>query len=196
MPSLNSARQLLGTSRKTITTVLNFVHVYVDCPEIGARCRFLDPNLPLHTSGSPYISPYNLPTIDGFNYTELPLGRVFALTEDFEIHSDYGSSREAANTFNLGEYYNVSRYINSKFINCIVGGRSIRLLFAQNPLSKGRGKPVSCLDTTTNITVRYSSINECIRSIGESAFDSSYLIKRFIKPGKLFRGKYLIKYIT
>jgi NUMOD1 domain len=191
--SMNSAADILGTSRKTISTVMNYVDTYVSCPTLGEKCRFVEPHLPTK-SGNPYSSPYAAPDLEGIDYNKLPTERIYAFTESFELHSDYANSIEAAKACGLNNYYNVSRYINKRFVKCIIGGAAIKLLFAQNPLSKGGRKPVTCLDTTTNTLTRYSSVNQCARAIGSS--DSSTLIKKFIRPGKLFKGKYLISYIT
>ena len=92
------------------------------------------------------------------------------------------------------KYYKISRNINNRFVTCIIAGVTIKLLFAQNPLSKGSRKSVSCLDTTTNTSTHYASVNECARAIGP--IDSSGLIKNYIRPGKLYQGKFLITYIT
>lgn len=124
------------------------------------------------------------------------MGRVYALTEGFNIHSDYANSRAAASAFNLGDYYNVSRYINTKFIVCAVGGTTLKLLFAQNPLTKGRTKSVSRLDITINTTTFYTSVNKCTVALGKPISFSSGLIRNYIKTGKLFQGKFIIKYIT
>lgn len=192
--SMNSATDILGTSRKTISTVANYPDSYVECPALGEKCRFLEPHLPMK-SGNPYISPYMRPNLDGIDYNQLPLDRVFAFTESFELHSDYANSSEAAIQCGFGDkYYQISRNINNRIVACTIAGVTIRLLFAQNPLSKGSRKPVLCLDTTTNTSTPYASVNDCAKAIGP--VDSSGLIKNYIRPGKLYQGKYLITYIT
>lgn len=47
----------------------------------------------------------------------------------------------------------------------------------------------------TNETHRYKSINECLRAIGHYAGSTSGIIKNYIKPGKVFKAKYVITYI-
>lgn len=195
-PSLNVAQKILGTSRKTIATVMNFQDTYVNCPGINSKCRFIEPNMPIRT-GSPYISPYARPTLDGIDYSQLPLSRVYAFTEDLAPYTDYANSSEAAEACGFGDkYYSVSRNINNRFVSCTIGGVTISLLFAQNPLSKGGRKPVSCLDTTTDISTTYPSVNSCMTGIGMKPSQASSVIKNYIRPGKLVAGKYLITYIT
>lgn len=194
VPSINVASEILGTSRKTISTVMNYPDAFVDCPNIGGKFRFLQPHMPLK-DGSPYTSPLDRVSIEGFDFTTIPQGRIHALTEDFRFHSDYGSSREAAEALDLGGYHNVSRYINNKFKACVIGGVSIKLLFAQNPLSKGRTRSVLCLDTTTKTTNTYASVNECTKALRQPISFATTLIKKYIKPGKLYQGKYLISYV-
>lgn len=192
--SINAATDILGISRKTIATVLNYPNIYVECPKLSEKCRFVEPHLPIK-SGNPYISPYMRPTLNGIDYNQLPLDRVFAFTESFELHSDYANSSEAAFQCGFGDkYYRISRNINTRFVICLIDGISIKLLFAQNPLSKGSQKPVLCLDTTTNTSTSYKSVNDCARAIGP--VDSSGLIKNYIRPGKLYQGKFLITYIS
>lgn len=55
--SINSATDILGISRKTIATVLNYPNIYVESPKLSEKCRFVEPHLPIK-SGNPYISPY------------------------------------------------------------------------------------------------------------------------------------------
>jgi hypothetical protein len=195
VPSFTAGTELLGVSRKTISTVINYRDTFVNCPGIGISCRFSEPDMPI-LEGNPYPNVYNLPIIEGFDFSTFPMGRVYALTEDFNIHADFPNSRAAAKAFNLGDYYNVSRYINNKFIVCVVSGVTLKLLFAQNPLSKGRTKPVSCLDITTNTTTFFTSVNKCTVGLGKPVSFSSGLISTYIKTGKLFQNKFLIKYIT
>ncbi len=94
------------------------------------------------------------------------------------------------------KYYKVSRYVNNRFVPCVVAGAAIKLLFAQNPLSKGRTKRVTCLNIETNVSVQYSSVNNCVRSLGLTIDKSSTIISDFIKPHKVYAGKYLISYVT
>lgn len=96
----------------------------------------------------------------------------------------------------LDKYYKVSRYINNRFIDCVIEGKNLKLLFAQNPLSKGNKKSVLCTDITTNTSVKYDSVNDCTRALGMPTEFSSNLIKNYIKKGKVFQNKYLIIYTT
>lgn len=53
--SINAATDILGISRKTIATVLNYPNIYVECPKLSEKCRFVEPHLPIKR-GNPYIS--------------------------------------------------------------------------------------------------------------------------------------------
>jgi hypothetical protein len=55
---------------------MNYPESYVECPALAEKCRFVEPHLPIN-SGNPYVSPYARPTLDGIDYEQLPLGRVF-----------------------------------------------------------------------------------------------------------------------
>lgn len=56
--SLNSASDVLGISRKTITTLMNYPNNFSYSSNIGEKCRFLEPHLPLKYD-SPYVNTYN-----------------------------------------------------------------------------------------------------------------------------------------
>jgi len=194
--SISSGSEILGTSRKTIETIMNYPDNYTSCRGIDKVCRFIELNS-LAKEGSPYINPYMRPTLDGIDYGSLPLGVISVFKEDFSLYAVFNNSTDAANQCGFGnKYYNVSRYINNRFVSCIIGGISIKLLFAQNPLSKGRVKPVSCTNTLTGELTNYKSVNDCTRALGMPVAFSTDLIKGFIKPGKLFKGKYIIAYVT
>lgn len=193
--SLNSASDVLGISRKTITTLMNYPNSFSYSSNIGEKCRFLEPHLPLKYD-KPYVNPYNRPAIQGIDYNKLPLDKVFAFTETFDLYDTYSSSAEAAIKCGLDKYYKVSRYINNRFIDCVIEGKNLKLLFAQNPLSKGNKKSVLCTDITTNTSVKYESVNDCTRALGLPTESSSNLIKNYIKKGKVFQSKYLITYTT
>ena len=193
---MNSAADILGTSRKTISTVMNYIDTFVRTPKLGVKCQFIEPHLPLK-SGNPYTYPYMLPDLAGVDYTKLPLDRIYAFTESFDLHSDYASSSEAARLCGFEDkYYQVSRYINKRFVACVIGGLTVNLLFAQNPLVKGGRNPVMCLDTSDphNIPVRHKSIAECAKAVGTTNNDTSNLIKNYVRTGAKYKGKYLITY--
>lgn len=99
----------------------------------------------------------------------------------------------------LDKYYNVSfpcGHINNRFIDCVIEGKFIKLLFAKNPLSKGNKRLVLCTDISTITSVKFDSVNDCTRALGLPVESSSNLIKIYIKKGKVFQNKYLITYIT
>src|SRR6201999_1888360 len=204
------ASDVIGISRRTITTLMNYPNNFSYSRNIGEKCRFLEPHLPLKYD-SPYVNTYNKPTLlppvpsslntmdlkDGYiNYEKLPLGKIFAFTEDYELHDIFSSSAEAAMKCGLDKYYNVSRYINNCFIDCVIEGKILKILFAKNPLSKGNKRLVLCTDISTNTSVKYDSVNDCTRALGLPVESSSNLIKNYIKKGKVFQNKFLITYIT
>ena len=195
--SMSSGSEILGTSRKTIETIINYPNNYTSCPGIGQTCKFIELNCS-PKEGSPYNNPYLRPSLDGIDYNTLPLGVVSAFNEDFTYYGQFQNSSDAAIQCGFGnKYYNVSRCINNRFVSCIIGGVTIKLLFAQNPLSKGRTKPVICTDTLTGEITNYKSVNDCTRAISTRGIAfSTDLIKGFIKPGKLFKGRYLITYVV
>lgn len=196
--SINSASDILGTSRKTISTVINYKDVFVSCPSLKVKARFVEP-LAVLKEGSPYKNPYLLPdlVVSEINYDSLPLKGIHAFNENFEFYKEFDSSVDAAEQCGFGDkYYKVSRYINKRFIICVIGGVSIKLLFAQNPRIKGGRKWVSCLNLDTKKATQYKSINDCIKGLGLDSSHASKIIKNYIKPGKAYLGKYIITYIT
>lgn len=178
---------------------MNYPDAYVQCPNIGVKARFLEPNMPLNT-GNPYASPYLQPDHLGVDYTTLPLQGVHAFNENYELTRTFDSSSDAALQCGFGDkYYHISRYINKRFITCVLGGVTVKLLFAQNPLVKGGRKAVSCLNIKTNEVANYKSVNACMRGIGLSDKQASGVISDYIKPGKVYScasGTYKITYLT
>ncbi len=83
---------------------------------------------------SPYVNPYNRPTIRGINYNNLPLDKCFAFKYAIELYITYCSSAEAAIKCGLDKYYNVYRYINYRFIDCVIQGKILILLFEKKSI--------------------------------------------------------------
>ena len=121
---------------------MNYEDAYVDCPNIGVRARFVEPNKQW-LKGNSYSNPYARSDFSGIDYSALPLVGVHAFTEDLQLYHTYDNSTDASSQCGLGEkYYRVARHINKGFIPCVINGVSIKLLFAQNPLVKGGRKAV------------------------------------------------------
>lgn len=89
----------------------------------------------------------------------------------------------------------ISRYINKKFIEVVLGGVRLKLLFAQNPLSKGRTKAIVCKDSVTGKVISYNSIRDCLRDFNHSG-DHSYFIKKYLKRGILYKDRYTFCYLS
>lgn len=191
--SMNYGSQILGTSRKTIETVINY-NTYVDCKGIGAKCRFFEVGRAIR-EGSPYANPYTVPDHTSVDYNSLPLGRVIAFNEKLEEYASFADSTEAAAACGYGDdYYRISRYINKKFIKVLLGGVTLKLLFTQNPMSKGRTKQVVRTDVTGEV-IGYESINACRQDLGLKG-DSSYFIKKHIKRDHVYDNRYTFCYLS
>lgn len=67
LPSLNAGSEVLGISRKTISTVINYPDTFVECPGIGISCSFSEPHMPA-LEENPYPNVYHQPTIEGFDF--------------------------------------------------------------------------------------------------------------------------------
>lgn len=173
---------------------MNYPKAFVECPNLTTRARFYEPHMPM-IEGSPYKTPYLLPDHTGVDYESLPLQGLFAFNEQYELFKEFSSRSDAAQQCGLGnKYYQVSRYINKRFITVVIGGVSMKLLFAQNPLVKGGRKQVTCLNIETNEVTLYKSINACLRDLELNPGSVSGFINNYIKPGKPYKGKYLITY--
>lgn len=191
--SLNYGAQILGTSRKTIETVINYDH-YVECKHYGS-CRFYEPGRPTLT-GSPYANPYTKPDHSGIDYKTLPLGKVIAFDANYTEIDSFDNSTAAAKACGFGEdYYRISRYINKNFIEVVMGGVAMKVLFAQNPLSKGRTKQVVRTDLSTGKVVGFNSINDAYFELGNTN-DSSDFRKRYVKGDQVYKGKYTFQYLS
>lgn len=83
---MSSGSEILGTSRKTIETIVNYPNNYTSCPGIDKVCRFVESDC-IPKEGSPYTSPYLRPSLDGVDYDSLPLGVISAFNEDFSYYS-------------------------------------------------------------------------------------------------------------
>lgn len=196
--SMNSASSILGTSRKTISTVINHKDAFVNCPNLNVKAKFVEPFATIK-EGSPYKNPYQVPdlVVSEIDFDSLPLKGIHAYDENYRFYKEFDSSTDAAEQCGFGDkYYKVSRYINKRFITCVIGGVSIKLFFAQNPRVKGGRKQVSCLDLNTKKVTQYKSVNACVVGIGLDVSQSSNIIKNYIRTGRAYLGKYVITYNT
>jgi hypothetical protein len=75
--SINHGKTILGVSRKTIETLMNYPNNYTFCSGINKDCRFYEEDRPLKEN-SPYINQYLRPDYEGIDYNALPLNKVFA----------------------------------------------------------------------------------------------------------------------
>jgi hypothetical protein len=103
---MKSASNILGISRKTISTVMNFKDCYVYCADKTQKYCFIDPKLKMKT-GKPYRNPYLLPDNEEIDYNKLPLKGIFAFDSNYNLYSKYESSKDAAQKCGLNNYYNV-----------------------------------------------------------------------------------------
>lgn len=195
--SINKASQVLGTSRKTISTVINYPDTFVNCPSISKMCSFMEEDQVMK-SGSPYVNPYLREDMAGIDHSTLPLGKVVAFDEDYNMVATFNSGSDAARQCGFGDkYYNISRNINKVFIEVVFGGVTMKLLFAQNKISTGRSKPVVCTNTVTGEVTNYAGLNECVRAIDPSAKNTGggAFTRIYIKNGGLYKGIYRLQYL-
>lgn len=212
--SINKGADALKISRKTIDTLLNYSDHFIYCPGIDLYCSFLVESLPLKTGNpyenkNPYLRPnFGLaqrsnssvkeeclnPLID---YNSLPLGKIVAFDENLLIKFTFVNSTQAALNCGLGKkYYNISRNINKSFVKVTIDGVSMKLLFAQNPLSKGSSKAVVKIDNTNFEETTYSSVNDCVRALGKDIKWSTDFIKLYLRTGNLYENRYKFVYLS
>nr|QKS32153.1 GIY-YIG endonuclease [Sphaerobolus stellatus] len=160
--SLNHGQAVLGRSRKTIETLMNYPNNYTYCPGVNMECRFYEEGRPLKEN-SPYTNQYLRSDFEGIDYNSLPLNKIIAFDKNFNVIADFNSSKEAAAECGLGSYYRVSRHINKMFIKEKYVGKEVELLFAQNPLSKGSSKKVVLFNLNTKTSLLFSSFNDLVR---------------------------------
>ena len=194
LPSVNNGAELLARSRKTIEVVMNH-DTYVSCPGIGTTARFFEEGQNL-IEKSPYVNLYNVPDlVTPIDLFSLPHGKIFAYDESFEAVATFNSATEAAETCGLGQYYNVTRYVNKRFVKIVLYGVAMNVFFAMHPFVKGRTKPVVLTDVTTGVPVEYSSANACARALGLATAESSF-VRRYVNANALFRNKYNLCYLA
>ena len=194
--SINNGKNVLGVSRKTIETIINYPNNYTYCSGISMECRFYEDGKPLKES-SPYVNPYLRPDIKGLDFYSLPPRKILALDRSFYVIAEFINSKEAALNCGLVHYYNVSRHINKMFINVIYNGKAMELLFAQNPLSKGGRKKVVLVNLDTNTPLLFKSIYDLTRYFGldpKIQGGGSYLNKCILNQ-MVYRNSYRIYYL-
>ena len=82
--SINNGKNVLGISRKTIETIINYPNNYTYCSGISMECRFYEDGKPLKES-SPYVNPYLRPDIKGLDFYSLPPRKILALDRSFNV---------------------------------------------------------------------------------------------------------------
>ena len=163
--SMNHGQTILGISRKTIETLMNYPNNYTYCSGINMECRFFEESQPIKED-SPYTNLYLRPDHRGIDYDSLPLGKIVAFDRNFNVFAEFNNSKQAAAESGLNSYYRVSRHINKIFIKVTIEGKTLELLFAQNPLSKGSRKKVVLVNMNTNTSLLFQSFNQLIRYFG------------------------------
>lgn len=68
----------------------------------------------------------------------------------------------------------ITRYINNRFLDCVIGSITLKVLFA-NPSIKGGRKAVQCINTLDNSTATYSSVDDCTRRLGMKSASSGFI---------------------
>lgn len=187
MNSLSDGARILGTSRKTIEVVLNH-DTSITCNGIGAKARLYEDGQPLITT-SPYSNPYQVEDIDvGLDYYSLDPRYLYAYDSELNLKATFSNSSEAAKASGYGDdYYRISRYINKRWLEVVIGGVVTLLLFAQNPLVKGRTKAVVWVELATGISLSFFSINDLLAHIWYTG-DASHFIKKHLKRGEELNG--------
>ena len=184
--TIMDASNYSGTSIKTIQTVVNH-DTFVNCSKIDSMCRFYEEGKTIKTT-SPYFLPSMAPDYEGFDFYTLPLDKVVALDEDYNIVNTFNNIKEAAEYYgHSGKYYNISAYVNKRFIVVYLGGVAITLLFAQHPLSVGGKKPVVGTNIVTGEAFFYRSISEAMQHLNIT-IDYSYFIKKYVKKDNEYKS--------
>lgn len=193
--SVNKCATLLGISRKTIETIVNYPERFTYCKGINEYCRFLEDDLPLKI-GNPYKSPYIREDVKGIDYNSLPLGKVVAQDKNLKEYAIFDSCTHAAKFCGFdNKYYQISRNINKSYVKVSIDGINTELLFVQNPLSKGTTKAVVRKDIITLELLLYSSVNDCVRALDTKIYATDF-IKKYIKTGAIFENKYIFTYLS
>lgn len=196
--SINSGSLILGVSRKTIETLMNFSNNYIFCPSIGLYCKFIEEGLPLkENSASPYNNPYLRSDFEGVDYNSLPLEVIVAFNRNLEIVGKFQNSKEAANQCGLINYYRVSRHINKNFVKAKIKNKEMEVLFAQNPLSKGSSRKVVMENFISGTFLLFPSFNELVRyfELDPIKQGGNSTIRQCLIKGTTYKNSYKFYYL-
>jgi hypothetical protein len=108
---MNSASQILGTSRKTIETFMNF-NSYTYCTNLKEKFRFFEPDANISNS-SPYGINSSLPNIEGIDFESLEPFKVYCYDNLLNLMHTFSDVKEASAFYNVLEY-KIRKYSNKK----------------------------------------------------------------------------------
>lgn len=188
--SVRQAAELLNVEKRNIQTYLNFINFHKSSV-LGEYVRFVDTTKPMN-SGHPYSNEY-LPLLSKINYDDIPLGKIFAYDVDFNKIGEFTSSLKAASHFNISKGA-VLNNLNRKFTQGTLGGVLTSILFCRNIAGAVSNKiSVVVIDQNSNQAYLYPTISAASKAIGMGeSINSGTVRNKWIKPGKLYKERWLI----
>jgi len=196
----------LGITNTTLRRYSN-THKYIYSPFLDLDIRIAEKNDPMNKRVKKYDNMTQLPEISGLNLYSLEIGVLVALLEDkVTVFGTFKSPGEAALILDQKKD---SRYI-SRYINLertvTVGPDKIPVFFIMNPNYKKNSslrkapksahnlKAIVMVDTLTGVATKYSSVKELLIVLGLKSTYSTSIVKRYMNPIKLYKGRYEFHY--
>lgn len=192
--SIREASGTMDTHVRSIRGILNYPGYHRWSESFGEFFSYVDHNLPLN-EGSPHVVDTNSP-YPGVDHDKIPYGKIWALDTDLNFISEHTGGVTAGKEFGINKR-SVLRRINAAFVNCIVGGSGVSILFARNlqPAKGTASTAIVVTDTTTNIAYNYSSFKsfgKAIMAVSGTKTPGTTRIKMVCDTGQLIRGRWLV----
>lgn len=193
--SIREASGVMDTHVRSIRGILNYPGYYRWSELFGELFSYVDHTLPMN-KGSPHVVDTNS-AYPGVDHNKIPYGKIWALDTDLKFISEHTGGRTAANSYGVSKT-SVLRSINAAFVNCIVGGSAVSVLFVRN-LQAAEGTAANDIvvtDKLNNIVYSYpffKSFAKALMSLyGNKKADASTFSK-VCAAGNLYRKRWFIE---
>lgn len=192
--SIREASRTMDTHVRSIHGILNYPGYHRWSESFGDDFSYVDHHLPLN-EGSPHVVDTNS-AYPGVDHDKIPYGKIWALDTDFKFISEHDGGQTAANSFGISKT-SVLRSINAAFVNCIVAGSAVSILFVRN-LQKAKATPSNSIVVTDKLTgnvYSYTSFKALAKALmtlyGNKKADASTFTK-VCSAGNWYRNRWFI----
>lgn len=160
--SLREGSRITGIDTRDITRLINYPGYYATSLDLGERLEFRDNLLPIN-EGSP--NAVTETTFKDIDHSIIPQGQIWAYEEDLSSYTVFTGGQTAGNDFGVSKFA-VLHNVNRIFTSCIVGGCSVKIYFARNPVGvqATQSTAVIMTDTLNNVAYSYDSIEQIAKA--------------------------------